>query len=216
MNTDYDVPPYPDQGFIDTANAEFKSAIYALAPGESPEAEDYQLDALRARVAYNVERWLDRVSNDPIKWKANVRVVNALRAGIVEGTVALNNQESLNAMDFIVTDRLWLFPQLVEYYVERGEFMDLISAVKDSTYSASILLNKIHTLSAAKLYRLYSWDVENDHARSHGGDHDFSVLPLEMRLNFSDFYSDEVNREELYREHVLSFPLDHTDKNALL
>lgn len=214
----FDAPTSPDEKFLKEAFNDFRRAIYPPVETVVPSADDpgsgiegfsdHVFFALRGRVVYDIERWLlGKVANDGAKWHGNVRVINALRTGIEDGTITLTSKDDLNLVHLITDGKLFLMSQVVEYYVETGEFMDLMTALKKVAYRTPSTPDKFYEFNRFRMFRLYEYDMESDADRA--------MLPLEIRLNFSGFENDTMTGEEHERDRAQAYVLDHTKPSAL-
>lgn len=144
-----------------------------------------------------MKKWLmEGVRIDSFKLNKNVRIINALRAGIRSGSLVLNEEEDLQVFKYIYLLGMKAFPQVVEHFIITGDFIELLRAVlRDS--------KKPNWTKAAriKMYRLYAFDLAAQDA-------DMSMVPLEIRMSFAGF-DNEMSAEEEEREHLREYDLDH-------
>lgn len=129
----------------------------------------------------------------------DVRLLTALHTGLASGAVVLDTADAVNAIGVLFRFGFWRMPQVVEWYCQRGELVEVIEAATQDhqQYLLRTFQEDRDYLSDAilfKVLRLYRFDVEHE---SNAGDDE--QLPLEIRLHFAGFF-DEVSEDEQLRE----------------
>lgn len=201
-----DAPTQPDEGFLQRAMDEIYEMAFAFsassASSQQPVSGSLDIETTEAYVA--METWMVNDVNYQVRqWMDNVRVVNALRAGIKSGDIALRSRDDLEMMYFIPQADFSRFPQLVEHYVSTGEFMELMSAVL-AAFGCDGGVSGWTMSSRVRMFRAYAFDLSAD-------DKDIHTVPLAIRLGLAGFY-DEITDVEVTRDQGRSYDLDDMPK----
>lgn len=128
--------------------------------------------------------------NEHLRWRDHVRFLNALRSGIAQETIVLDHEQSRTAFSEAFTNHLHLIPQVVEYYVSTGEFMEMMTLFStnnnDPTGFDPFFMPEEET--SVKLLRFYVDDVSRaQHLCAQGGSlGDYLSVPLEIRAELSE------------------------------
>lgn len=192
--------------FLDSALDDFAAAIDAM-PGARGERVDFFSGSVQYRVFSALSSWMKDPDFLTKSWDANVRTVNALRAGVNNGSIALKNRDDLMLLHFAISIKIEQLPQVVEHYVDRSEFAELLSVLKGDRDRQRTEAGPWAGLPSAnarvKMRRLYDYDmdqigdVHKGESRHQRDDENYSSLdlPLEIRAVFAGLNEDVTDAE---------------------
>lgn len=213
---DFVAPSSLDMEFLRATAAEIESAVDSAIP-DTPENEDMRRGILMMTAKDDVRRFVHGEWANS-KWDSNARMVTAIRNGIKNGDIELSGRDDLEAFRYLMNETLKIFflPQVVEYYANREELMDLFRLFSEEWF----VKNGTGRIRV-KLYRIYAYDMGLEAQCLD------ELPPLEIRLSFSDFDNDDMTEEESLREEVFwdmvmskdwdknPYVLDHTKPETL-
>lgn len=204
----------PEDDLATRMTREFSDAaediVVIVAGKHSRNGKPTQVEVnLRSSARRTVGDWMTRHMLAAEKWEEKMRVVNALREGLRNQDIVFRSAHDLETLDFMVILQLERLPHVVEHFINNGEFMDLM----DAAFQAGIELGMSdYTVSRLRIgmFRLYRYDIEKEQENVLGKTYDGTMVPLEIRMNFSGFY--EMGEEDISQAEwgydQSSYPLD--------
>lgn len=224
---------------LEEALAEIQSAINAAILTDvdyDHERSENNLAVIVMNTNNDAHGFVFDATSEPIRRQQQARLVNAIRAGIKSGAIEFKGRDELNIFSHVFSSHLMLFmiPQVVEYYVETGEFMDLMLIIEQHLYSIlehrgnpSLVFKTDYALSRARLLRLYEFDMRRQRDGVQVEDQEMMDLPLDMRMAFAGYFDKDLSDAERVREQAFievekdrrwdenPFVLDHTKPETL-
>lgn len=177
------------KAFLEEAHADISEIIDSAE--YSGKKHDLWIDL--KEVAVNGVRYLFSGANsegftDDEYWEDHKRFVNILISAMKEEKIAFRDEGDLYLLHFLTYMSFQEMPEIIEHYASSGEIKEVMYLLSlDSpklTDENFFWLYRAHT----KLTRLYEFDMFSEEHRG---------LPLEIRLEFSGFYEDEMTAIEI-------------------
>lgn len=192
-----DAPVEMDEKYLNTVLDEISELLQSATRSANSVSGSAQGIEEAADEAYGgIYLWaVMRVLKEPGQWHLNVRFLNALRVGLWRKIIVINSSYDIDLFRFLFTMKLPSIPQVVEYYVETGEIMEVMSILKHCFNGALEKGESKETMIRSRALQLYTYDVRSEQESAAKGE-EHPQLPLDIRFNFSDLYSEEAVGEE--------------------
>lgn len=194
-----------DRAFLNEVKARIGHAVFSASetPGTAFLSDG---NSSRKKVTvWKIEGWLEKeMDAESEHYEENLRFLRALHAGFTTGSLALDDLDDVFVFSSVFRTHIWRLPQAVEYYVGRGELLDVVRMFE----SSPAILADPYAASPdhpVLLRRLYENDMSMN-AEKVATDEVFDV-PLEIRAAFAgldDPLSDAEDRQKLFSDYSLS------------
>lgn len=202
-----------DAGFLAEVYGEIERALSRTILDGVPSTHERsveRLGSLLTSVSTKAHYFLmTQALHQPRRPEYHLRMVNALRAGVADGTIPLQSREDVLLFRLLIHAELSFFPALMEGYLESDELVEILLCAYEtvSVHNDNSLKGKSVVLRV-KLMRLYSYDQQRraEHEGSAAGDDDLQELPLEMRMSFAGFNDDVTYTETMWDRHISDYP----------
>lgn len=191
MRTYWGNPTSGDRAFVRDVHADL-----VLAMENAQETSSYShLSSHRDMVEEkyqsmkNIEHWFfEWVSGKPRHWRGKLKLMLSLRTALATGCLVLDDMDAVESLEMMFCSYLKEIPQMVEYYVNTGEIVELLDTFRDER--GELDTSSFYNDSAATMvtiYRLYCYDVSRvKECLDTGVDPvDHMRVPLEIRMEFA-------------------------------
>lgn len=169
--------------FCDNAAKEISVALNtAKATTKRSPEENRDIDA----VIHSITQLFDAVTTEysDSDWEREKSLTRTIVQGAKSGSIEFRSREDFDNFYLLLASYSPTSHHEIEHYIQTGEILDLMGAVKGEM-SRAITFKELEIFSSrvmsVKVRRLYCYDMN----------HDISSTPLDIRLHFSGFYEDE-------------------------
>lgn len=199
MNTDQDETEQEKRE--DLLRDIFEDFSEAMAVVMTPEEEDDSFETRATSWLDELEfHYLEKIPRSNL-WEDERRSLAAIRQAFVDGSVVLRTEHDTSTILFILETRFVpLYPEIVEYYIRSGEFLEVASHVRvifEGLWDRFGPEGNPVIVMSKKLIELHEYDLNREKdleegADEEGDDENFVLqLPLDIRMSFSGLFNDE-------------------------
>lgn len=188
--------------------------LYAPMKSAALKFEDEEKFELRKRSSdTTVSNFVNKKLRSPYRREDRLRFMNVVTDGLNNGDISFDTFDDFtlffNSLFLLDEFDLSLYPDVVEYYVSRGEIVEVVNIVDDVVTNASNALGGFiddqSVNDALRTLRLYEYDQnrESQYRAEHGSLDGFDELPLEIRAEFAGLSNALTPEEyEVYEEGI--------------